>query len=79
MVNRRLKKIAELADINEPLSTKWTRHTFASILKNEVKASINEISELLRHGDVKTTEIYLKDLEVGEKDAIVRKMKKMTG
>ncbi len=78
MVNRRLKKIAELAEINEPLSTKWTRHTFASILKNEVKASINEISELLRHGDVKTTEIYLKDLEVGEKDAIVRKMKQMT-
>ncbi len=78
-VNRKLKTIADKAEIYQPLSTKWTRHTFASILKLEVKASINEISELLRHGDVKTTEIYLKDLEVEDKDALVRKMKNIIG
>lgn len=78
-INRDLKKISDKAEIYEPLSTKWTRHTFASILKLEVKASINEISELLRHGDVKTTEIYLKELEVGDKDATVKKMKQITG
>jgi len=78
-VNRNLKTIANDSEVNQPLSTKWTRHTFASILKLEVKASINEISELLRHGDVKTTEIYLKELEVGDKDAIVKKMKNIIG
>lgn len=78
-INVLLKRVAKMADIHELISTKWTRHTFATILKKDVKASISEISELLRHGDVKTTEIYLKELEPEAKDSITRKLKQVIG
>lgn len=78
-VNRDLKVIAEMAKINAPLSTKWTRHTFASILYKESGASLSMVSELLRHGDEKTTKIYVKNLETDTKDEAVKKMRKLIG
>lgn len=58
-MNAYLKEIADLAGIRKHLTTHVARHTFASIsLSNQV--SIEVISKILGHSDIKTTQIYAK-------------------
>ena len=58
-MNAYLKEIADLAKIKKYLTTHVARHTFASLsLCNHV--SIEVISKMLGHSDIKTTQIYAK-------------------
>lgn len=58
-MNAYLKEIADLAKIRKLLTTHVARHTFASMsLSNNV--SIEVISKMLGHSDIKTTQIYAK-------------------
>jgi len=58
IVNKDLKKIAELAGINEKLTTYVARHSYATNMKNS-GVPINIISESMGHDSEKTTQIYL--------------------
>lgn len=56
-VNRLLKQIARLADIDKKLSFHVARHTNATLLLYK-GANITTVQKLLGHKSVKTTEIY---------------------
>ncbi|MCC8018428.1 MAG: site-specific integrase [Rikenellaceae bacterium] len=58
MQNLRLKKIAALAGIAENISTHVSRHSWATIAKNE-NVELSVISEALGHNNETTTRIYL--------------------
>jgi integrase len=59
--NKKLKKIAELCDIEENLTSYVSRHSFATLAKN-LGIPITGISDMLGHESIKTTEIYLDSL-----------------
>jgi integrase len=62
IVNKDLKEIATLAEIDEKLTTYVARHSFATIMKRSgVSTAI--ISEALGHESEKTTQIYLDTFE----------------
>ncbi|MDL2222784.1 site-specific integrase [Bacteroidales bacterium OttesenSCG-928-M11] len=60
--NDRLKELAALAGLNKPLSTHWTRHSWATLAK-QLNVTLRVISECLGHNSEKTTLIYLDSLE----------------
>jgi site-specific recombinase XerD len=64
--NKNLKQIGEQLNIANKITSYVSRHTFASVL---VKAgtSVFTISEMMGHSDLKTTQIYLKELDYSEK------------
>ena len=70
-MRRFLKEIAKDIDLDFNLTTYTWRHTFATTLKNEMNVSIEEISELLGHADIKTTQIYLKKFPQEKLDEII--------
>jgi integrase/recombinase XerD len=59
--NKRLKKLAKLAGIDEVLTSYVSRHSFASLANNK-KVPITAISEMLGHTSIKTTQVYLSGL-----------------
>lgn len=59
--NKRLKKIAELCNIEENLTSYVSRHSFASLAKNN-DIPLQAISQMMGHTSIKTTEIYLDSL-----------------
>ena len=61
-INEDLKIIAEMAAIDISLTTYVARHTFATVLKRS-GVGTSKISELMGHGDEKTTQIYLDEFE----------------
>lgn len=56
--NKDLKTIAGLAEIKANISSYWSRHSAATILKNS-GVNIALISEMLGHQDTAVTSIYL--------------------
>ncbi len=66
--NRRLKKIAEMCGIEENLTSYVSRHSFATQAKN-LNIPVANISELLGHQNIKTTQIYLDSLQSDALDA----------
>ncbi|MDT0642773.1 site-specific integrase [Zunongwangia sp. F363] len=60
--NKDLKELASLAGIDKPLTSYVARHSFANCLKQK-GAGTDIISESLGHQDVKTTKVYLKELD----------------
>ena len=66
-INKDLKEIAKMLDIDTPLSTYVARHTYATVLKKG-GANYSKISQALGHTNLKTTEIYLKDFDDDEID-----------
>lgn len=68
--NRNLKKIAVMAGVKTKLTTYVWRHTFATVLKNELSASIELVSEMMGHSDVATTATYLAEFDNEQKDNI---------
>lgn len=62
IINCSLKKLAKFAGVNLGLSFHMSRHSYAS-LANSKSVAIGVISELLGHSDIKTTQIYLKELD----------------
>ena len=65
--NDKLRKIAELCEIQENLTSYVSRHSFATRAKN-LGVPIANISEMLGHENIKTTEIYLGSLPSDEMD-----------
>ena len=61
-INKYIKRIAKELLINKEITTYFARHSFATILKNS-GVSVEFISEMLGHGDVKTTKSYLAGFE----------------
>jgi len=59
--NKRLKKLAEFAGIEETLTTYVGRHSFATIARNK-EIPVDAIKEMLGHSSIKTTQIYLASL-----------------
>lgn len=66
-VNKWIGRLCEANGLPE-VTTYWTRHTYASLLK-ESGTPVEMISELLGHGDVKTTRAYLQRFELQKKQA----------
>ena len=60
-LNSRLKKVAELAKI-KPISFHASRHSFADFARTQ-NLSLFSISKALGHTDLKTTQIYLRQLD----------------
>lgn len=59
--NKKLKEIATECNIQENLTSYVSRHSFATIAKNLGIATAS-ISDMLGHGDIKTTQVYLDSL-----------------
>jgi integrase len=62
LINRNLKDVQDLAEINTKMTFHLSRHSFADILRTK-KASIYDISKLLGHSDIKITQRYLKGFD----------------
>jgi len=58
-VQRYVRKIAQQAGIDKPITPHKLRHTFATLLMTESNASLKDIQELLGHKSPDTTMIYL--------------------
>ena len=71
--NSGLKEIAKLIGINKNLTSYVARHSFATALKNK-GSSIEKISELMGHSDIKVTMSYLKDFDQDTLDIENRKL-----
>lgn len=59
--NKKLKKLAAVCNIQENLTSYVSRHSFATIAKNMGMPTAS-ISDMLGHGDIKTTQVYLDSL-----------------
>ena len=60
--NRRLKRLAELLELETPLSSYTSRHTWATTARNH-NVPLSIISAGMGHASEKTTQIYLASLE----------------
>lgn len=66
-INKYLKKIAELANINKKISLHISRHSFARIAKS--KGTDNSIVQgLLAHSSIKVTELYMGEFDTSTND-----------
>lgn len=71
--NSDLKKIAKIAKVPNPdqITFYVARHSFATVLKQKGH-SVELISELLGHEDIKTTQIYLGAFDDDIRDAAMK-------
>ncbi|MDB5133737.1 MAG: integrase [Mucilaginibacter sp.] len=53
-----LKELATICDINRDLNTHLARHTFADIMLNILEFSLAEVSRMLGHKTIRTTQRY---------------------
>ena len=60
--NKQLKKLGEAAGIDEKLTSYVARHTFAT-LADQMEIPITAISQMLGHGRISTTQVYLAGLK----------------
>ncbi len=61
-INRHLKQIGKIIEVNIPLTTYVARHSWATLAKN-IGVPTSVISESLGHTSEKMTQIYLKEFE----------------
>jgi integrase/recombinase XerD len=66
VLNSDLRNIAGECKIPGKISSYVSRHTFASVLAKS-GTSVFTIGEMMGHSDVRTTQIYLKELDYSEK------------
>ncbi|RQO74534.1 integrase [Pedobacter sp. KBW06] len=60
IVNRYLKIIAEVANINKTVTFHLARHTFATTVTLENGVPMESVSHMLGHASIRTTQIYSK-------------------
>lgn len=58
--NGYLKELATIAGINRDLNTHLARHTFADMMLNIFEFSLEEVSKMLGHKSIRTTQRYAK-------------------
>lgn len=68
-MNRDLKEIARIVEINKNLTHKVGRHTFATIFLRKTK-DLATLKELLGHSDLKETMVYAHVLDESKQDGI---------
>lgn len=73
LINKNLKKIAAQANINKPLTTHISRHSFASIAQ-AAGAESGAIKNILGHSDLATTERYLGNFDTAKTDDTLRSL-----
>lgn len=73
--NQDLKEIGRLAGISKPITSYVARHSYATILKFK-NVSVEAISELMGHSDVRVTKSYLKDFNDDTLDELSRNILK---
>lgn len=71
--NRNLKKAAEDAGIDKPLSTHWARRTAAMVFANH-GVRMDVVAKILGHSSVKTTERFYASMS---ENTIIEEMKKV--
>lgn len=69
IINKQLKKIARLANIEKNISTHIGRHTLATLLITK-GADIYQVKEILGHTNVVTTQIYAKMTDARKHEAM---------
>jgi integrase len=67
IVNKNLKKIAKLIELDKNLSFHISRHSFADVARTK-KMSVYDISKALGHSSIKMTENYLNSLDQNSVD-----------
>lgn len=70
LINKYLRKIAELAGIKKKISFHVSRHSFAKIAKDN-KVDNNHLKNLLGHSNIRVTEAYMGNFETEETDAVM--------
>ena len=73
IINKNLKKIEELAELNTHLTTHISRHTFGNIAKQK-KANVIDISKALGHSSITITESYLRNFDRDSQDKTLDKI-----
>ncbi len=73
--NKKLKKLATECGIQENLTSYVSRHSFATIAKN-IGIDTAAISDMLGHGNIKTTQVYLDSLSSNTLDDLHEKILK---
>lgn len=73
VVNENLKKISKTLQLKEPLTMYVARHTWASLAR-DTGIPLKTISLAMGHESEKTTQIYLKNLDVNAVDRANRKI-----
>ena len=68
-MNRHLKDIAALADIDKPLTHKVGRHTFATIFLRRTK-DIAALREILGHSDISETLVYAHVMDEAKQEGV---------
>ena len=71
LINKYLKKIAEKAEIEKPLSMHISRHSFAHIAQ-ESGAESSAIKNILGHSNLSTTERYMGSFDTSKTDETLR-------
>lgn len=69
--NKQLKALAKAAGIHVVVTSHVARHSFASLLATK-GANLHQLSKALGHSSLKTTELYLKDIDPEAVDAIFK-------
>ena len=74
MVNKRLKRLAKLAELDpDGLTMHVARHSYADHARTK-SGNLYAISKSLGHGDLKTTETYLKSFDRDAVDALASEL-----
>ena len=73
-MNSYLKEIADICGITKTLTFHMARHTFATTVTLSNGVSIESVSKMLGHTNIKTTQHYAKvlDLKVSKDMALLR-------
>ena len=72
-LNKELHKITAKLKIKEDVTTYVARHSFATVLKKS-GVNIGIISQALGHQDIKTTQIYLSELDNEQVDSAMKNL-----
>lgn len=73
MLNKNLKILAEMAGIQEKLTMHTSRHSFASIAREE-GTNNNVIKNLLAHTSIQTTEKYMGEFDTNATDSALQQI-----
>ena len=68
-MNAALKYIARVAGVNKRLSTKFGRHTFATVFLRHTR-DINTLRDILGHTNIKQTMVYAHVLDADRKSGV---------
>jgi|AGTN01.1.fsa_nt_gi Site-specific recombinase XerD len=73
LINKYLKKLTEMADINKKITMHIARHSFANVARQK-NANVFDISKALGHSSIKITESYLANFDIESQDKTMNKI-----